>query len=247
MADAVKLDGVTVELDGSTILSNINTALPAKKVIGLLGPSGAGKTTLIRTMLGLVKPTAGSVTVLGSPAGSPQLHSKIGYVTQSPAVYADLTVAENMRYFASLVGGSKAQTQRILKDVEMDGFAQSMVGRLSGGQWARVSLAVALVGNPKLLLLDEPTVGLDPVLRQKLWRIFNLLVKKGITIVVSSHVMDEADQCQHIVFLRDGKLLVSDTNEAVLKNTGTRTMENAFLQLATGGRHESAANAQHYI
>ena len=234
MKPAIELDDLSVTIDKQLILSGISATIPSGKIVGLLGPSGAGKTTLIRSILGLQKLSHGSITVLGKPAGARQLRSETGYVTQALSVYPDLTVGENVRYFASLLGLGKDAVKPVLDEVELGDFERRLVSNLSGGQKARVSLAVALLGNPKLLLLDEPTVGLDPVLREKLWHTFANLAEHGVTLLISSHVMDEAEKCDEIAFLRDGRLLASGTQQHILETTKTSDIENAFLKLAKG-------------
>lgn len=231
--NAIMVRGLSVALDGHPILTNISVDIPAGKIVGLLGPSGAGKTTLIRAILGLQKPSAGSIEVLGLPAGSKSLHTRVGYVTQQPSVYADLTVMENMRYFADLVGANRADTAAAIREVELQDHQRQLVGDLSGGQRTRVLLATALLGKPQLLLLDEPTVGLDPILRQNLWQQFRTLTETGTTILVSSHVMDEADRCDELLFVRDGRLLASGSKEHILAQAKAHTMADAFLNLAT--------------
>lgn len=238
MRNAIEIDALSLSLDGRQILSDINAAVASGSIVGLLGPSGAGKTTLIRAILGLQKPTTGRITVLGMKAGAKRLKSTVGYVTQAPSVYYDLTVHENVSYFSSLLSASKSDVMGAIQQVELQDYQNQMVGNLSGGQKARVSLAVALLGNPKLLLLDEPTVGLDPVLRQKLWDTFRGLADAGTTILVSSHVMDEADKCDALMFIRSGKLLINDTKQNVLTRAKARTMEEAFLNLATKEGHD---------
>lgn len=234
MQSAVEIKKLSVNISDKYILSNISAKVPAGKIVGLLGPSGAGKTTLIRSILGLQKPSSGHIEVLGQSSGIKALRLKTGYVTQSPSVYSDLSVGDNLEYFAKLLGASKEDIGRTLKEVDLTANKDQLVGSLSGGQMARVSLAVALLGQPELLLLDEPTVGLDPVLRQKLWSEFRELADKGVSIVITSHVMDEADKCDEILFLRGGKLLISGSKEHILKETKATRMEEAFLKLSKG-------------
>lgn len=203
--------------------------------MGLLGPSGCGKTTLMRCVVGVQMIESGEVEVLGLAAGHPGLRDRVGYVTQDPSVYADLTVAENLAYFALVVGtprrGLDAEVARVLDLVDLADHADSRVDRLSGGQVSRVSLGAALVGAPELLVLDEPTVGLDPVLRRDLWSIFRDLAAQGVTLLVSSHVMDEAVRCDRLLLMREGALLADDTLQAILTRTGAADAEHAFLAL----------------
>jgi ABC-2 type transport system ATP-binding protein len=200
-------------------------------VTGLLGPSGCGKTTLMRAVVGVQKVAGGTVAVLGRPAGSSSLRSRVGYVTQAPSVYADLTVAENLRYFAAVLGAPPGDVDRVVGEVGLEESVDSLISALSGGQRARVSLAAALLGTPELLVLDEPTVGLDPVLRRDLWAMFHRLADAGVTLLISSHVMDEASRCDRLMLMRDGRLLADDTPAALLGQTGTSDVEAAFLAL----------------
>jgi ABC-2 type transport system ATP-binding protein len=200
-------------------------------VTGLLGPSGCGKTTLLRAIVGVQKTESGEVRVLGTAAGGPALRHRVGYVTQAPSVYADLSVAENLRYFADVLGAPRTDPDRVLDQVGLRGHEHDLVGGLSGGERARVSLAAALLGMPELLVLDEPTVGLDPVLRQELWRLFHGLAEAGATLLVSSHVMDEAERCTRLLLMREGRLLAEGTPAGLLSATGTTDVEQAFLQL----------------
>lgn len=228
--NAISLDNLSVRLGGQPVLSGLTAELPAGKIIGLLGPSGAGKTTLMRVLVGLQQPTSGQAAVLGMPAGSRQLRGQVGYMTQAQSVYQDLTVRENLIYFAALAK-EQSNPQAVLEQVRLEDFAGRLVRDLSGGQKSRVSLAAALLGRPKVLVLDEPTVGLDPVLRQELWEIFDSLVKAGVTLMVSSHVMDEARHCDQLLLLREGRILAQDSPDALMRRTHTETVEDAFLRL----------------
>jgi ABC-2 type transport system ATP-binding protein len=200
-------------------------------VTGLLGPSGSGKTTLMRAIVGVQKVAGGQVEVLGLPAGSAGLRDRVGYMTQAPSVYGDLGVAENLRFFAHVLGQPDESVDRVLAAVSLDAFARRRVGTLSGGERARVSLATALLGKPELLVLDEPTVGLDPLLRRDLWRLFHELAAGGTTLIVSSHVMDEADRCDSLLLLRGGRLLARATPAELRARTGERELDAAFLRL----------------
>jgi ABC-2 type transport system ATP-binding protein len=201
------------------------------EVTGLLGPSGCGKSTLMRAVVGVQVVTSGSVEVLGLPAGHKRLRDRVGYVTQSSSVYDDLTVAENLRFFARVLGVASSEVDRCIDAVDLRPSRDQVTGRLSGGQRSRVSLAVALLGQPELLVLDEPTVGLDPVLRRDLWQMFHALADAGTAVLVSSHVMDEAERCDRLLLMRDGELLALDTPGSLLESTGAGDVEAAFLDL----------------
>ncbi len=230
---AVEVRDLHVTRGRHEVLHGVSFDLTAGLVTGLLGPSGCGKTTLMRVLVGVQKGVRGTATVLGLPAGSPPLRHRVGYVTQAPAVYGDLTVTENLRYFASLHGSA---TGTVIEDVGLAAQRNQLVSTLSGGQRARVSLATALLGSPELLVLDEPTVGLDPVLRRDLWAMFAELASRGCCLLVGSHVMDEASRCDRLLLLRDGVLVADDTLPDLLARTRTTDVEAAFLSLA-----ESAA------
>jgi ABC-2 type transport system ATP-binding protein len=201
-------------------------------VTGLLGPSGSGKTTLMRSIVGVQLVESGEVTVGGLPAGSPALRRRIGYVTQAPSVYADLSVRENLRYFARILGASASRIEETIEIVALGGQAGQVVHTLSGGERSRVSLATALLGNPDVLVLDEPTVGLDPVLRRDLWQTFHELAEDGTTLLVSSHVLDEASRCDELLLMRDGRIVFTGTPDELLRSTGADNLEDAFLALA---------------
>jgi ABC-2 type transport system ATP-binding protein len=232
-ADAIAVDGLRVSRGGREVLRGLSFRVPTGSVIGVLGPSGSGKSTLIRALVGVQQRVSGRCEVLGLPAGHPSLRTRVGYLTQAPAVYFDLTVRENLRYFASVVGAERESVRRAIEDVDLGAETDRVVASLSGGQQSRVSLAVALLGSPELLVLDEPTVGLDPVLRRSLWVLFHGLAASGVTLVVSSHVMEEASQCERLLLLRDGELLVDDTEAGLLARTGVENVEDAFLALVS--------------
>ncbi|MFG2697430.1 ABC transporter ATP-binding protein [Kitasatospora sp. NPDC048407] len=228
---AIRITGLVVRRGGTTVLPGLDLDVPRGTVTGLLGPSGCGKTTLLRAVVGVQRTDAGTVTVLGRPAGSAALRDRVGYVTQAPSVYGDLTVGENLDYFAAILGAPRTDPDRVIELVGLDAHRRTPVARLSGGQRARVSLAAALLGHPELLVLDEPTVGLDPVLRHDLWQLFATLARGGATLLVSSHVMDEATRCDRLLLMRDGRLLAHDTPAALLAATGAADVESAFLTL----------------
>lgn len=232
---AIVAKDLTVEKLKKPILNSVSFELASGKLIGLIGPSGSGKTTLMRALIGMQIPTRGQASLLGQAAGSTELRAHIGYVSQDPAVYSDLTVEQNLNYFASLTQASKTQVGKILEHVGLTPQRKQMVSTLSGGQVARVSLAIALLGSPTILVLDEPTVGLDPVLRVQLWKLFRELSQQGKTIIVSSHVMDEAERCDELLLLRDGGLLWHGSAENLMKKTKTDSVEGAFLELVEKG------------
>ena len=199
--------------------------------MGLLGPSGSGKTTLMRAVVGTQRSAEGTIGVLGSPAGSPALRRKVGYLAQTAGIYDDLTVLENLRYFARILGAPATDPDRVIRETDLGGQVGRLAGSLSGGQHRRVSLAVALLGAPELLILDEPTVGLDPVLRRDLWNLFATLASRGVSLLVSSHVMDEAKRCDRILLLHEGRLLADLTPVELLERTGAPDADAAFLIL----------------
>ncbi|CAL9340134.1 ABC transporter ATP-binding protein [Streptomyces sp. enrichment culture] len=232
---AVSAYGLQVVRGTHTVLADVTFTIPRGCIVGLLGPSGCGKTTLLRSVVGVQRATAGHVQVLGFAAGAPQLQTRVGYVTQAPSVYADLTVLENLRYFAAALGlrGWRREDAvvRVVKEVDLAGYADKLVSRLSGGQYSRVSLAVALLNRPDLLVMDEPTVGLDPMVRRELWLVFQRLAMEGTTLLISSHVMDEADRCDRLLLMRSGRLLASADRHTLLEHTGCADVEQAFMHL----------------
>ncbi|MFD9076379.1 MULTISPECIES: ABC transporter ATP-binding protein [Streptomyces] len=237
---AIRAESLTVERGPRTVLRGLTFAVPRGQITGLLGPSGCGKSTLMRSVVGTQAKVTGTLDVLDHPAGTPALRSRIGYVTQDPSVYDDLTVRQNLEYFAAVLAPGRGtaaarrheDVTRAIADVDLTAHADALAGNLSGGQRSRVSLAVALLGTPELLVLDEPTVGLDPVLRRDLWNLFHAIAAdRGTTILVSSHVMDEAERCHRLLLMREGEILADDTPDALRTRTASETVEAAFLHL----------------
>jgi ABC-2 type transport system ATP-binding protein len=228
---AVRVRDLHVQRGGREVLRGLTFDVPAGQVTGLLGPSGCGKTTLMRALVGVQSHVTGSIEVHGEPAGAKVLRRRIGYVTQAPSVYADLTVRQNLQFFATVLSAGRDSIERAIGYVDLADHADVTVGRLSGGQESRASLAVALLGSPQVLVLDEPTVGLDPVLRRDLWALFHRLAETGVSVFVSSHVMDEADRCERLLLMREGLLLADDTPQALRERTGSPDIEGAFLAL----------------
>jgi len=229
--NAVEVRDLSVVRGGKEVLRGLDFVVRAGEVTGLLGPSGCGKTTLMRSLVGVQRITAGSVEVFGRRAGSASLRAEIGYVTQQPSVYDDLTVAENLRFFARILGVPEARVGECIDLVDLAEHRDKVVAQLSGGQASRVSLAVALLASPRLLVLDEPTVGLDPVLRVELWDSFHQFAEAGAAVLVSSHVMDEAERCDRLLLMREGRFIADDTPDGLRLATGTDDIEQAFLAL----------------
>ncbi|WP_250288610.1 ABC transporter ATP-binding protein [Streptomyces atroolivaceus] len=249
-AGAVEASALTVVRGERTVLRGLGFTVEPGRITGLLGPSGCGKSTLMRAVVGTQAGVTGTLDVLGHPAGHPSLRPRVGYVTQAPSVYTDLTVRQNLDYFAAVLrpgrrnrASREEAVTRAIGDVGLTSHADALASRLSGGQLSRVSLAVALLGTPELLVLDEPTVGLDPVLRRDLWNLFHALAAdRGTTILVSSHVMDEAERCHRLLLMREGGILADDTPEALRARTGAATVEEAFLHLVDEAAAEAAAD-----
>jgi ABC-2 type transport system ATP-binding protein len=228
---AIEIEHLRVTRGRTPVLPDVSVRVEPGTVTGLLGPSGSGKSTLLRAIVGVQVVESGRVEVLGLPAGSRALRSRVGYLTQAPSVYADLTVRENLAYFARVLSAPAERIDRVLEIVGLGGFERRLVRTLSGGEHSRVSLATALLGEPELLVLDEPTVGLDPVLRRDLWATFRSLAADGSTLLVSSHVMDEADRCDRLLLMREGQILADETPAALREQTGRASLDEAFLAL----------------
>lgn len=233
--NAVEVADLAVVRGGSRVLRGLDFTVPRGEVTGLLGPSGCGKSTLMRAVVGVQAHVEGQVLVLGEPAGSSSLRHRVGYVTQAASVYDDLSVVENLNFFASVLRVGREEVARVLDAVDLAGQADQVVGSLSGGQRSRTSLAVALLGEPELLVLDEPTVGLDPVLREDLWQMFHRLADAGAGVLVSSHVMDEADRCDRLLLMREGVILADGSPTEIRRQAGAEDIEHAFLHLVRGG------------
>lgn len=228
---AVVVDGLRVKRGRAMVLDGLSISVPRGQVVGLLGPSGCGKTTLMRSIVGVQRVAGGTVTVLGQPAGSAALRHRVGYVTQAASVYDDLTVTQNLQYFRRVLGAGADDVARAIGATDLGANAAQLVSTLSGGQRSRVSLAAALLGSPDVLVLDEPTVGLDPLLRADLWDLFHRLADGGTSLLISSHVMDEATRCDRLLLMREGAVIADSTPDELLAETGAVDAEGAFLAL----------------
>jgi ABC-2 type transport system ATP-binding protein len=233
---AVETDDVRRFFGAFEAVRGISLRVQPGETYGLLGPNGAGKTTLIRMLVGLLKPSEGRVRVLGVEMPNKAVLAKVGYMTQSKAIYTDLTVRENVRFFGAMAGvRDERRVDEVISLVDLGDWADNAVRELSGGMQQRTSLACALVHRPRLLLLDEPTVGVDPQLRAQFWAYFATLNGEGVTIIVSSHVMDEADRCTRLGFLRSGRLLAEGPPGELRSMAGTDNLEEAFLRFSVDG------------
>lgn len=237
---AIAVENLTVERGGKTVLNAVSCSIARGSVVGLVGPSGSGKTTLMRSIVGVQRIRSGGVSVLGQPAGSAGLRDRVGYMTQAPSIYLDLTIRENARYFAALYGEGEPQADAAIRSVGLEEAAHQVVRTLSGGQLSRASLACTLLGEPEILILDEPTVGQDPVLRDELWQRFRTLAEGSATLVVSSHVMDEARRCDRLLLISEGTIIAGGTPEEVMTSVDAPDMDEAFLRLVRS-RQEGAA------
>ncbi|WP_373457676.1 ABC transporter ATP-binding protein [Microbacterium murale] len=228
---SVEVSQLRVRRGKTQVFDGVDVSIPRGQITGLLGPSGCGKTTLMRSIVGVQRVDSGVVTVLGEPAGSRALRHRVAYGTQDASAYDDLTIRQNLRYVATLLGAPRDAVDRVIADVGLTPQADQLVGSLSGGEGSRVSLALALVGSPELVVLDEPTVGLDPVLRAELWAQFRGLAEGGVTLLVSSHVMDEALRCDRLLLMRAGRIIADTTPDGLLADTEADDPDAAFLAL----------------
>lgn len=235
MSVIASFEDVRVKRGKTLVIEGLNLQIEAGQIVGLLGPSGAGKTTIMRALMGVQANVKGEILILNKPAGSAGLATQVAYDTQASSVFDDLTVNQNLNFMRRMLGKPKSNVAMAVSAVGLNGFEKAKVRNLSGGQRSRVSLAMALIGEPDFLILDEPTVGLDPVLRTELWGIFRKLANQGKTLIVSSHVMDEAERCDSLIFVRDGKIIANDTLPNLLKATNTHSAEESFLALVTKG------------
>jgi len=232
---AIQIEHLHVRRGAREVIRDLSLEVASGRVTGLLGPSGCGKTTLMRAIVGVQIIAGGRVAVLGREAGAPSLRREIGYVTQAAAVYLDLTVTENLRYFAAVAGAPAQRVEEVVAEVALTDAAEQVVGSLSGGQQSRVSLATALVHRPRVLVLDEPTVGLDPILRADLWQLFRELAADGATLLASSHSMDEAAECDDLLLMREGAILAATTPDELRARTGESDLGRAFLAVVRAG------------
>ena len=230
---AVEARGLRKTFGPIHAVDGIDLALAPGAIYGLLGPNGSGKTTLIRLLVGLARATSGEARILGRAMPSRAILDRIGYMTQSEGLYPELSVWENLHFFASLYGRyERGQLLRSLELVELADRVGSPAMELSGGMRRRLSLACALVHEPSVIFLDEPTVGIDPALRVQFWEHFRALARGGATLLVASHVMDEADRCDELLFIRDGRVLARGSGAELRRQAGTGNLEEAFLHFA---------------
>ncbi|WP_188455021.1 ABC transporter ATP-binding protein [Virgibacillus oceani] len=233
MSSFISLNGIQKSFKDETVIKNVDLAIPRGQLFGLLGPSGSGKTTLVKIIIGLLNPTKGTVHIDNQTMPSLKLMQEIGYMAQSDALYSELTAKENLQFFASIYGipkkKQKQRIQEVAKIVDLTDHLDKTLEHYSGGMKRRMSLAVALLHQPKLLILDEPTVGIDPVLRASIWQDLKKLQQQGTTIIVTTHVMDEAEKCDNLAMLRDGYVIAQGSPEQLIEKSNTETLEEAFL------------------
>ncbi len=237
--NVIECTGLTMSFGSLKALDGIDLAVGYGENYGILGPNGSGKTTLIRILCGLLKPTSGSVRVLGRAVPDRRNNPLVGYMTQMDALYSDLTVRENVRFFASIYGLKGREREKrideVLDVVKLGERQDSIVGTLSGGMKKRVSIACVLAHRPRLMFLDEPTVGVDPKLRQQFWDYFRELNASGVTLIVTTHIMDEAERCERLAFLREGRKLIEGPPSFLKEKAGNVTLEEAYMYFSEGG------------
>lgn len=242
-AAAVELRGIARTLGGRAVLEDISLSISRGELFGLLGPSGSGKTTLVKLMTGIDRADAGAVSMLGEPVPQLKLLKAFGYMAQSDALYNELTGKQNLAFFGAMFGlkGAvlQARIQAVSKLVALTDHLNKQAAAYSGGMKRRLSLAIALLHEPKLLVLDEPTVGIDPVLRQSIWKELAALSKQGVTIIITTHVMDEAEKCDRLGLIRGGKLIAQGEPKAIIEQAGCSTLEEAFIALGREGGNEA--------
>ncbi|MUV37765.1 Sulfate/thiosulfate import ATP-binding protein CysA [Lentibacillus sp. JNUCC-1] len=238
MTPHVLLKNVQKSFKNETVLEDISLSIPEGQLFGLLGPSGSGKTTLVKVMIGLLEPTSGMVMIAGKKIPSLKVMKDIGYMAQADALYTDLTARQNLAFFAGVYGipgkKRKARIREVAQIVDLESNLDKRLEQFSGGMLRRMSLAVALLNDPKLLILDEPTVGIDPVLRASIWKDLKALQEKGTTIIITTHVMDEAEKCDNLALLRDGYAIAQGSPSELKQKSHQSTLEEAFLHFGQG-------------
>lgn len=239
---AVQIEGLEVQYGHQIVLPKLDLVIPKGQIIGLLGPSGCGKTTLVKSIIGINKYKSGSIYVFGKQIPSFDAMSAIGYMSQNDALYDDLSAIDNLLFFGKIYGihgkAANIRAKELLDFVDLSNDSKKAVRYYSGGMRRRLSLAIALINRPNLLILDEPTVGIDPVLRRKFWDEFELLKSEGCTILATTHVMDEASRCDRIILLREGKIIANGTPGELLIETNTNNIEDAFLYFSGENKKE---------
>ncbi|SEA17619.1 ABC-2 type transport system ATP-binding protein [Thalassobacillus cyri] len=233
METVIELDYIAHSFGSESVIKAIDMTVDKGEIFGLLGPSGAGKTTLVKIIVGILKPSEGSASVLGTPMPSLEKMKNIGFMAQSDALYSELSGRENLDFFASIYGLSKSERkekiQEVLEVVDLTSEIDKPVEKFSGGMKRRLSLAASILHQPEVLILDEPTVGIDPVLRQSIWKELKILKEKGTTIILTTHVMDEADKCDRLALIREGYIIAQGTPQSLKQGIGANTIEEAFL------------------
>ena len=236
--NVIEVSDLEVKYDKTTILKNINLNIKKGEIVGFLGPSGSGKTTLVKALIGMKAPSRGEIEVLGEKMPSLEVITKVGYMAQSDALYEDLTALDNLLFFGELYNlkgkAAKTRAMELLALVNLEKYASKAVRNYSGGMKRRLSLAISLIHSPELLILDEPTVGIDPVLRRSFWNEFKRIKNNGGTIIITTHVMDEAYNCDRLSLIREGEVIADGSSDEIIKASGTVNLEEAFLYYSVG-------------